>query len=164
PVVVDLAAPAPVLAAGGIADDRGLAAVLALGAAGALIGTRFQASFEALVPAAVTRRSSGAAARTPSAAGCSTSPAASGGRSVIRPAPCATFLDRWRGREDDLSGDTAAQRAYHDAAEEGDLAVVPVWASEATDLITALSSATDLVAALAAEAEQALARAANIEG
>ena len=43
PAVVDLAAPIPVLAAGGIADGRGLAAALVLGAAGALIGTRFQA-------------------------------------------------------------------------------------------------------------------------
>ena len=40
PVVVDLAAPVPVLAAGGIADGRGIAAALALGAAGAMIGTR----------------------------------------------------------------------------------------------------------------------------
>ena len=37
----------PVLAAGGIADGRGLAAVLAAGAAGARIGTRFVASVEA---------------------------------------------------------------------------------------------------------------------
>jgi NAD(P)H-dependent flavin oxidoreductase YrpB (nitropropane dioxygenase family) len=44
PVVVDLAAPVPVLAAGGIADGRGVAAALALGAAGALLGTRFQAT------------------------------------------------------------------------------------------------------------------------
>ena len=48
PVVVDLAAPTPVLAAGGIADGRGVAAALALGAAGALIGTRFQATAESL--------------------------------------------------------------------------------------------------------------------
>lgn len=54
PIVVDLAEPTPVLAAGGIADGR-VAAVLALGAAGALIGTRFQASHEALVPAEITK-------------------------------------------------------------------------------------------------------------
>jgi NAD(P)H-dependent flavin oxidoreductase YrpB (nitropropane dioxygenase family) len=47
PAVVDAVKPTPVVAAGGIADGRGLAAVLALGAAGAWIGTRFLASHEA---------------------------------------------------------------------------------------------------------------------
>ncbi len=47
PAVVDAVAPVPVVAAGGIADGRGLAAALALGAAGAWIGTRFLASPEA---------------------------------------------------------------------------------------------------------------------
>src|SRR5881398_1878860 len=51
PCVVDAVAPAPVVAAGGIADGRGLAAVLALGAAGAWIGTRFLASNEAAMRA-----------------------------------------------------------------------------------------------------------------
>ncbi len=41
PAVVDAVAPAPVVAAGGVADGRGLAAVLALGAQAAWIGTRF---------------------------------------------------------------------------------------------------------------------------
>ncbi len=49
PVVVDAVAPTPVLAAGGIGDGRGVAAVLALGAAGAVIGTRFCVAEEALV-------------------------------------------------------------------------------------------------------------------
>jgi NAD(P)H-dependent flavin oxidoreductase YrpB (nitropropane dioxygenase family) len=50
PAVVDAVGPAtPVVAAGGIADGRGLAAVLCLGAAGAWIGTRFLASQEAVV-------------------------------------------------------------------------------------------------------------------
>jgi nitronate monooxygenase len=39
PAVVDAVAPAPVLAAGGIADGRGLAAALMLGAQGAMLGT-----------------------------------------------------------------------------------------------------------------------------
>ena len=47
PAVVDAVAPVPVIAAGGIADGRGLAAVLALGASGAWIGTRLLASEEA---------------------------------------------------------------------------------------------------------------------
>jgi NAD(P)H-dependent flavin oxidoreductase YrpB (nitropropane dioxygenase family) len=41
PAVVDAVAPIPVVAAGGIADGRGLAAVLALGASAAWMGTRF---------------------------------------------------------------------------------------------------------------------------
>jgi NAD(P)H-dependent flavin oxidoreductase YrpB (nitropropane dioxygenase family) len=47
PQVVDVVGAVPVLAAGGIADGRGLAAVLMLGAQGALIGTRFLATLEA---------------------------------------------------------------------------------------------------------------------
>src|SRR6478672_6275654 len=49
PAVVDALSPTPVVAAGGIADGRGLAAVLALGAAGAWIGTRFLASEEVAI-------------------------------------------------------------------------------------------------------------------
>lgn len=46
PQVVDVAGDVPVVAAGGIADGRGLAAALALGAQGAAMGTRFLASEE----------------------------------------------------------------------------------------------------------------------
>lgn len=47
PRVVDAVAPTPVLAAGGIADARGLAAALCLGADGVVMGTRFLATPEA---------------------------------------------------------------------------------------------------------------------
>jgi NAD(P)H-dependent flavin oxidoreductase YrpB (nitropropane dioxygenase family) len=47
PMMVNAVAPVPVLAAGGIADGRGLAAALALGADGVLLGTRFMATLEA---------------------------------------------------------------------------------------------------------------------
>jgi NAD(P)H-dependent flavin oxidoreductase YrpB (nitropropane dioxygenase family) len=46
-MVVSAVAPTPVLAAGGVADGRGLAAALALGADGVLLGTRFLATDEA---------------------------------------------------------------------------------------------------------------------
>jgi len=46
PRIVDAVAPRPVAAAGGIADGRGLVAVLALGAQAAVLGTRFLASKE----------------------------------------------------------------------------------------------------------------------
>ena len=46
PLIVDAVSPVPVLAAGGFADGRGLAAAIALGADGILMGTRFLASTE----------------------------------------------------------------------------------------------------------------------
>jgi enoyl-[acyl-carrier protein] reductase II len=55
PVVTDAVA-VPVIAAGGVADGRGLAAVLALGADGALLGTRFIMSAEADAAAAYRER------------------------------------------------------------------------------------------------------------
>ena len=48
--VVKAVAPLPVLAAGGIADGAGLAAALALGAQGVLLGTRFYATTECPAP------------------------------------------------------------------------------------------------------------------
>jgi nitronate monooxygenase len=47
PRVVDAVAPTPVVAAGGIADARGLVAALALGAEGVVLGTRLLATHEA---------------------------------------------------------------------------------------------------------------------
>jgi enoyl-[acyl-carrier protein] reductase II len=47
PQVADAVDPVPVLAAGGVADGRGLAAALVLGAQGANVGTRYLASEEA---------------------------------------------------------------------------------------------------------------------
>jgi nitronate monooxygenase len=159
PAVVDLVAPTPVLAAGGIADGRGLAAALMLGAAGALIGTRFQVSTQALVDAESvkailhghgedTERS-----RVLDIARNASWPARYTGR-MLRNA----FLDRWRGREEELEGDLAARDAYRHARELGDMSVVPVWASEAIDLISESFSATDIVIAMAREAEEAIAR------
>jgi NAD(P)H-dependent flavin oxidoreductase YrpB (nitropropane dioxygenase family) len=56
PRIVDAVAPLPVVASGGIADGRGLAAALALGAAGISIGTRFLASEESFVHEEYKRR------------------------------------------------------------------------------------------------------------
>ncbi|HTO69984.1 MAG TPA: nitronate monooxygenase [Myxococcota bacterium] len=56
PRVVDAVAPTPVAAAGGIADARGVVAVLALGAQAAVLGTRFLASEESRAHADYKRR------------------------------------------------------------------------------------------------------------
>ena len=56
PAVVDAVAPVPVIAAGGIGDARGVAAVLALGAQAAWLGTRFLLAQEAPVHEDYRRR------------------------------------------------------------------------------------------------------------
>jgi nitronate monooxygenase len=70
-------------------------------------------------------------------------------------------LHEWRGREDELEANDQAKARYRAAVAEGDTSVVPVWASEAIDLITRLAQAADLVAQLTLEAERALAQAAG---
>src|SRR5205807_2678945 len=55
PLVVD-AVDVPVIAAGGVMDGRGLAAALALGAAGVQMGTRFLLAEEAALPSAYRER------------------------------------------------------------------------------------------------------------
>ena len=160
PVVVDLAAPTPVLAAGGIADGRGLAAALALGAAGALIGTRFQATAESLADPAIKKAIvDGRGADTERSivldiARGSRWPARYPGRTLGHP-----FLDEWRDREAELAADPAARQAYQDGVARGDLPPLPVWAGECADLITDLPPAADLVAGLAGQAEDVLSRA-----
>jgi enoyl-[acyl-carrier protein] reductase II len=56
PAVIDVAGDVPVVAAGGLADGRGLAAALALGADGASMGTRFLATEEMTIDPAWKRR------------------------------------------------------------------------------------------------------------
>lgn len=160
PIVVDLAAPVPVLAAGGIADGRGLAAALALGAAGALIGTRFQATAEALVAPAITKAI--LEGRGQDTERSSVLDIARGSRWQSKYAARTLghpYLDRWRGREAELVGDCQARQDYQNDVARGAIPPLPVWASEAIDLITDLPSAADLVPTLAIHAEDALARA-----
>jgi nitronate monooxygenase len=157
PVVVDLAAPRPVLAAGGIADGRGLAAALVLGAAGALVGTRFQVTLEALVDAETI-----AAIVEGSGEDTERSRVLDIARGAPWPAryPARTlrnaFLDRWSGKEAELEASEEAKAEYQKAVAMGERAVTPVWASEAIDLISTVPSARDLVGELVREAERAL--------
>jgi nitronate monooxygenase len=158
PAVVDLVGPTPVLAAGGIGDGRGLAAALTLGAAGVLLGTRFQATPEALVPPSTTkaileaRGDDTERSRLLDIASGSQWPRRYSARTVRNP-----FVDRWRGQEEQLAADPAGARRLHEqAVSEGELPPVPVWAGEGVDLITDVPSAVDLVGVLAHQAERAL--------
>jgi nitronate monooxygenase len=163
PVVVDLAAPVPVLAAGGIADGRGVAAALTLGAAGALIGTRFQATDEALIDPSITKailEGRGQDTERSSVldiARGSRWPSRYTARTLGHP-----FLDQWRGRETELAASPQAQQAYWADVTRGDVPPLPVWAGEAVDLVTDLRPAADLVVALAAQAEEAVTQAGRL--
>lgn len=158
PAVVDAVAPLPVLAAGGIADGRGLAAALMLGAQGALVGTRFCASTEALGNDAAKQR-------IVDADGDDTQrtrvfdivrgyewPRPFNGRALPN-----RFLQRWHGHEQDLGAAVEVERdAYWAAHHAGDHDTAVIWAGEAVDLIDSVDSAAALVARLSAEAEAQL--------
>lgn len=160
PAVVDIAGDVPVLAAGGIADGRGLAAALTLGAAGVLVGTRFQATFEALEAPEVGKAIvAGTGDRTDRSTLLdigrdSPWPSRWTGRALRN-----RFVDEWQGRAEELRRDDAARAAHQEAVARGDLDHVAVWAGEAVDLITDLRPAAEVVEQLAREAEAALGRA-----
>ncbi|MGC1408551.1 MAG: nitronate monooxygenase [Acetobacteraceae bacterium] len=163
PAVVDVAGDIPVAAAGGIADGRGLAAVLMLGADGVLMGTRFYASQEAAGLAAAKDRL-----------------VAASGDATIRgvlfdivrrnvwPAPYTgrvlanRFTERWRGREVELLQRQTEEAARYDAARAaGDFDTAAVIAGEAVDLIGDIPPAGEIVDRVATEAEALLVRASN---
>ena len=163
PAVVDVAGDIPVAAAGGIADGRGLAAALMLGADGVLMGTRFFASQEAAALA-------GAKDRIVAASGDATirSVLFDIARRNVWPAPYTGrvlengFSERWRGREVELLQKQAEEAARYDAARAaGDFDTAAVIAGEAVDLIGDIPSAGEIVERVATEAEALLAGASN---
>ncbi|MEU6145223.1 nitronate monooxygenase [Streptomyces sp. NPDC047081] len=167
PDSVPVPVPVPVLAAGGIGDGRGVAAALALGAAGALLGTRFQATAESLADPSIVRAVVEGKGRDTErnsvldiawgATAWSTSKYTA--RTLGHP-----YLDRWRGREEELAASPEAQQAYQEDVLAGTVPPLPVWAGEAVDLVTDRPPAAELVGRLAAEvaeAAEALERAAG---
>jgi nitronate monooxygenase len=152
------------LAAGGIADGRGLAASLMLGADGVVVGSRFWAAEEALTPSAATDRAIAAdgdqTVRTT---------ALDSLRGVPWPAEFSfrvmrnRLMDEWAHREKEAAADFGAMKAsYNEARLRGDLEIVPAIAGEAIGLIHQRLPAADIISGMVAEAEAALGRGARL--
>lgn len=161
PAVADAVAPVPVVAAGGVADGRGLAASLMLGAVGVLVGTRFSASQESLTHPNLKKRiveaEGDATARTKvfDTVRGYTWPHPFDGRAIRN-----AFLERWHGNDAGLQAamETEGPR-YKEAAARGDTNTMVMFAGENIDLIHDLPPAAEIVARIAGEAEMLLKRA-----
>ena len=159
PAIVDLAAGrVPVVAAGGLADGRGLAAMLMLGASGVLMGTRFYASAEAdgaeQAKRLICAANSGETVR---------GVVFDWSRKLLWPAPftARTLINAhartWTGREielmqraDQIAVDYAAAKAA------GNFDVAAVFAGESAGLIHDVPPAAEIVDRIVTEADQIL--------
>jgi NAD(P)H-dependent flavin oxidoreductase YrpB (nitropropane dioxygenase family) len=154
--VVKAVAPIPVLAAGGFVDGAGLAAALALGADGVLLGTRFLATEEAPVEAAYKRAIV----------------ASDGGDTIVttvgdtlsgRDWPGAwarmrrtRFIEEWLGREPELRRRRQAVWAILEAAEASDPDYGLMWIGQAAGLVDSIIPAGEVVRQIVEEAEEIL--------
>lgn len=166
PAVVDLAAGrVPVVAAGGIADGRGLAAMIVMGASGVLLGTRFYASLEC----------DGADEAKKRICAATTSDTVRGmifdiSRKIWWPAPftARTLINeharRWIGRETELVHHVETVAAEYAAERDaGNYDVAGVFAGQAVGLIHDIPPAAEIVERIAGEADQILAGRRNFQ-
>ena len=156
PAVVDVAESVPVIAAGGIADGRGLAAAFMLGAQGANIGTRFYASGEAdVLPYIHERLVSATTDDTVWTRSFDIVRNADFGPTVAGRVVKNAFTDAWHTRESEARAN-APQLAQQlqTAREAGDPTVASVWSSSAVGLIRDVEPAGAIVRDICAEAER----------
>jgi enoyl-[acyl-carrier protein] reductase II len=155
PAVVDALAPRPVLAAGGMADGRGIAAALALGAQGVWMGTRFIATPEAYCHDNYKRK-----VVALDEEGTVVTRAASG-------KPCRlvrnNFTREWEKREGEIQPfPVQAARVGREAGilarERGDVENGNAPCGQSAGLIREIVPAGEVVRRLVAEAEEVLAR------
>ncbi|MEK6215618.1 MAG: nitronate monooxygenase, partial [Boseongicola sp.] len=170
PAVIDAVGDTPVVAAGGIADGRGLAAALALGAGAGWIGTRFLASEEATIhpyyrkrvlesseddtvhllnlfdggwPDAPHRVLQNSTVAAWEAAGCPQPGKRPGEREVI-----ATSHNQ---------GDIVRYDAHTPRADStGDIEALSMWAGQTSALVKRVQPAAEIVSEIMAEAKSAI--------
>ncbi len=158
PAVVDIAKEIPVIAAGGIADGRGLAAALALGASGVLCGTAFFSSNESLA-----NDNAKQAAVSGSGHDTERSSIFDIARGLDWPtgwnlrAMRNAFTRRWSADMDGLMQNLSEEQARFEAASAaGDTDVAAVIVGEAADLIRAIEPAQDTLHGMISQAEDRL--------
>ncbi len=149
----------PVLAAGGIASARSLAAVLAAGASGAWLGTCLSASVEALTTDA-GRRALVAARETDTAS--------TRVYDIVRHLPWAErfpsrvlrndFVARWTGHEDALAEDADAEAELAAATTADDRRIAAVDAGQGVGMVTDVAPVAEVIDRLCSGAHDLLAR------
>jgi NAD(P)H-dependent flavin oxidoreductase YrpB (nitropropane dioxygenase family) len=155
PMVVQAVAPLPVLAAGGIVDGRGLAAALALGAEGVLLGTRFLATDESPIHANLKQaivHSNGhdtMLTEIPDIASGQVWPGAMARTLRNR------FLERWAGREWTLRQQAhTVGEAARAARLAGDVDNAAILIGQDAGLIDTILPAAEVVQRMVAQAEE----------
>ena len=177
PRVVDAVAPTPVVAAGGIANGRGLAAALALGAVGAYVGTRFIVSEESAAHPLYKEKiikadESDTFYSTLFDIGWPDAPLR-----TLRNSTVAMWEDAGRpssgqrpgeGEEIAKRGDGGSVIRYSSGTATsdvtGDIEALPLWAGQGVGLVTRVQPAAEIVHELAEEAESVLRHCAGLVG
>ena len=147
----------PVLAGGGVASARSLAAVLAAGASGAWVGTRLAACPEALTGDG-SRRALIAARATDTRVTRAFDVAQGRPWPAWFPSRVLTndFLTRWTGREDALASDRPAREELAASIDADDRRVAPVTAGEAVGMISDDASVAEVIEQMCSGAERLL--------
>src|SRR5688572_11718536 len=161
--VLEAAGDIPVIVAGGVGNGRGLAAALAMGAAGVVMGTRFKATDEFIAPAPIKQAIAVSDGSNTSAAEVFDAPyPIQWPEGVVGRAMNNRFSQEWRGRETELRAKAASMPPF---AFVGELARDPEtainWAGESSGLVDSILPAATIVEQTVAEAERLLRKAAH---
>ena len=177
PAVVDAVGPVPVIAAGGIGDGRGLAAVLALGAQAGWIGTRFLTALEANTHEEYRRRLADASAADTVFTGCFDGGWPHAPHRVLRNSTVSAWEAAGRpaspgrpGENEVVATDRHAgpRRRYNmgvpTAGTSGDIEAMALYAGQSVSLAGRPEPGAHIVAAIARQAADVLGRASAATG